>query len=419
MTIVTKEIENFIKQDVVKRFLKYVKINTTANEEEKTVPSSKGEWKLANLLVKELKEIGATEIELDKNCYLYATIKSSIKKAPAITLIAHLDTSPAEKGSSIKPIIHKNYDGKTITFGENSDLFLTAEECPELLQFLGTDIITSSGNTLLGADDKAGIAEIMTALSCIKKFGITEHPDIKIVFTPDEEIGRGTDDINLKRLGKVAYTIDGSIMGSIEDECFDAYLVTVSFKGLNVHPGYAKGKMVNAARIASKFVSELPENQTPENSEKREGFFHLQEINGNENSAIVKILLRDFDEANNIQRIDYIKQLLDILKNRYIGLKIEYKVKKQYKNMKEILSKYPMVITKAEKAIEMSGITPIKSYIRGGTDGARLTEKGIPTPNLFAGGMLFHSKKEWISTLAMQKSVETILNLLYLWAKEE
>lgn len=417
MSIVTREIENFIKKDVVKRFLKYVKIDSTSNEEIKSSPSSKGQWKLAQLLLKELKEVGASEVELDKNCYVYATFKSKLKKSVPISFIAHLDTSPSEKGSKVKPVVHKNYNGKSITFKDNKELILTPEECPELLNFIGTDIITASGNTLLGADDKAGIAEIMTALSCIRNFNLI-HPELRIVFTPDEEIGRGTEEINLKKLGKFAYTIDGGKMGTIEDECFDAYMVTINFKGLNVHPGYAKNKMINSARIAAKFISMLPEKQTPENTENREGFFHVQEISGNENNTLIKILLRDFDEANNIQRIDQIRQLVELFKNIHTGLKVDIKINKQYKNMKEILTLYPEVLTKAEEAINMSGIKCIKTYIRGGTDGAKLTEKGIPTPNLFAGGMLFHSKKEWISVLAMQKSVETILNLSFLWSNE-
>ncbi len=413
---VNDEIKEFIKKDVLKRFLKYVKMDTSSNEDEKNQPSSEGQRKLGQLLVKELKEIGCDNAELDKYSYLYANIHASrgVSSIP-ITFCAHLDTSPSENGKNVKPEIHKNYNGKNIFFKDDKELVLSPEECPELLKFKSRDIITASGTTLLGADDKAGVAEIMTALACFMKFEELIHPELRIVFTPDEEIGRGTEEINLKKLGKIGYTVDGDQMGVIEDECFNAYLVTISFYGLNVHPGYAKNKMINACRISARFVSKIPEYETPEHTEQREGFYHVLEIGGNENKAVVKILLRDFDEANNIQRIDYLKQLIELFKNQYRGLKTEMKVKNQYKNMKEILKEYPEIVDRVEKAVRMSGIDVIKKSIRGGTDGAKLSEKGVPTPNIFAGGMMFHSKKEWIPLIAMQKAVETIINLCFLW----
>ena len=409
----------FIEKDVLERFLRYVIIDTTADEASKKCPSSQGQKELACLLEKELRELGLSDVQCDLSGYVYGTLKASDGvKSPAITFCAHMDTSPSEPGKDIRPRLHENYQGGEITYPDDPDLKLTPDDSPALEDYKGDTIITASGKTLLGADDKAGIAEIMTALACFHIDKELLHPELRIVFTPDEEIGRGTDRINIKRLGKFGYTVDGSRAGEIEDECFDAWKVEFIFNGVNVHPGFAKGKMLNAAEIAARFISQIPEYETPAHTEKREGFFHLTGFSGEENSARFAFILRDFEEDENRGRIAYLTQLKEVFGIRYPGLKIEMKTTQQYQNMLRILEKHPCAANLAVRAIRNVGLTPLKAAIRGGTDGARLCYKGIPTPNLFAGGHLFHSKKEWIALGAMVKATETIVELSRLWAEE-
>ncbi len=413
----TNEIMEFVRKDSLERFLRYVKINTTSNEESGTNPSSKNQFALANLLKEELISIGVDAI-VDEFCYLYATLPASkgAESKPAISLIAHLDTSPAVSGENVKPIIHKSYNGGEIRFPDEPGLILSPKDSPELLEFTGQDIITASGNTLLGADDKAGIAEIITLIATFKRFNELKHPEIKICFTPDEEIGSGTAKIDISKLGKVAYTFDGGMIGEIENECFDAMGAKIKFTGLNVHPGYAKNKMINASGIAARFYAMIPEYETPERTEGREGFFHLLKISGDESEALLQFIIRDFEHNRNEKRRELLNSLKDFFEKRYPGLKIEIEIKEQYRNFKEVLDKTPQVTDFAIKAIEDAGIKPIRRAIRGGTDGARLSFMGIPTPNIFAGGLLFHSKKEWIPVLALEKAVEVGINLCELWA---
>ena len=272
---------------------------------------------------------------------------------------------------------------------------------------------------MLGADDKAGIAEIMTALAVLDAHKDMRHPELRIVFTPDEEIGSGTDNIDIKRLGKVAYTLDGSLEGHMDDECFDAYGVDIRFTGRNVHPGFAKDKMINAAQVACRFMAALPEWEQPEHTAGREGFYHLTGMGGDENEALLTFILRDFERAKNLERVELLKSLKGSFEKKYPGLVITLDVKDQYSNMKEILSRYPEVTGLAEQAIEAAGMKVVKTAIRGGTDGARLTFKGVPTPNIFAGGLMFHSKKEWVPLSAMVKAAETVLHLCGLWAEKK
>lgn len=412
----TKEMIEFARKDSLERFLRYVKIHTTSNEETGTNPSSKNQFELANLLRDELNSMGV-EAVVDEYCYLYATLKASEGvRAEPISFIAHLDTSPSVSGENVKPIIHKNYNGKEIRFPDDPELLLTPEDSPELLEFVGQDIITASGTTLLGADDKAGIAEIMTVVALLKRYPELRHPELRICFTPDEEIGAGTAKIDINRLGKVAYTFDGGMIGEIENECFDAMGVKIRFVGLNVHPGYAKNKMINAGAIASRFYSMIPEYETPERTEQREGFFHLLKISGDESEAILQFIIRDFVHKRNEERVELLNTLKNFFEKKYPGLKIEIEAKEQYRNFKEVLDKRPEVTEFAIRAIEMAGLKPIKKAIRGGTDGARLSFMGIPTPNVFAGGLLFHSKKEWIPVVAFEKAVEVGVYILSLWA---
>jgi len=412
------DIIEFVRKDALERFMRYARIYTTSNEESSTNPSSDNQFALANLLRDELKSMGVAA-EVDEFCYLYAVLPASEGvKSPAISLIAHLDTSPAVSGENVKPIIHKSYNGGEIRFPDDPDLVLTPADSPELLQFVGKDIITASGTTLLGADDKAGIAEIMTLIATFVKHPELKHPEIKVCFTPDEEIGAGTAKIDTNKLGKIGYTFDGGMIGEIENECFDAMGVKIKFTGLNVHPGYAKNKMLNAAGIAARFYAMLPEYETPEHTENREGFYHLLKISGDESEATLQFIIRDFVHKNNEHRVETLNALKVFFEKKYVGLKIEIEAKEQYRNFKEVLDKQPEVTDFAIKAIELAGIKPIQKAIRGGTDGARLSFMGIPTPNIFAGGLLFHSKKEWIPIEAFEKAVEVGINLCRLWAEK-
>ncbi|TFG06290.1 MAG: peptidase T, partial [Promethearchaeota archaeon] len=307
--------------------------------------------------------------------------------------------------------------GKEILFPENKEIRLKLEDSEPLKDYIGMDIITASGDTLLGADDKAGIAEIMAACAAWKSFPELHHGPIVICFTPDEEIGRGTVKIDKKKLPSACYTIDGSEMGQLEIECFDAWKVMLYFKGLNVHPGYAKNQMINAVHIASRFLSELPEFESPEHAENREGFYHLMNLQGNEEQAKATLIIRDFKVKNNEERIEYLNKLIETFKIRYSGLKIKTEVQHQYQNMLAYLEKEQKIINVAKEAIEKAGLKLKIHSIRGGTDGAQLSAMGIPTPNIFTGGLLFHSRKEYIPSLALQKAAEVILYLADLWTK--
>ena len=324
-------------------------------------------------------------------------------KGPAVTFCAHMDTSPSEAGYDVIPVLHSDYDGGTIRFPDNEGLVLTPSDAPELLQFPGETIITANGRTLLGADDKAGIAEIMAALSALRTFEKLRHPELRIVFTPDEEIGEGADHVDLKRLGRFGYTVDGGMMGELEQECFDAWKVSLVFHGRNIHPGYAKNRMLNAGAIAARFAAFLPEYETPEHTAEREGFYHLTGILGDENKAVLKYIIRDFETERNQRRMEYISQAARSFELRYDGLKIELSTREQYKNMREVLDKYPDVVNRAREAIIAAGLTPREKAIRGGTDGSRLCFMGVPTPNLFSGAMMVHSKTEWITEIALEK----------------
>jgi len=416
---ISKEIQEFLLDEAIKRFLRYVKIWSTSDENSKSFPSTNNQIEFGKLLAKELKNLNLKDIIHDKFGYVYAFLPPSkgFENVQSIGLIAHLDTSPAVSGKDIKPVIHKNYDGSNIKFDQNNDIILTTKDSPQLKEYIGLDIITSQGDTLLGADNKAGIAEIVAACAAWNKFPELKHGPIIICFTPDEEIGRGTKKINSKKLPKRCYTMDGSEMGQLEIECFDAWGATIKFKGLNVHPGYAKGLMINAIHIASRFLSELPEKESPEKTEEREGFYHLMTLKGNEEEASATLIIRDFELENNEKRMEYLRSLKSKYEALCPGLKIELAFKHQYENMLSNLEEHQKIIDLAKKAIELTGLEVRIHSIRGGTDGARLSAKGIPTPNIFAGGLLFHSRKEYIPTLALQKATEVLIYLAELWTK--
>ena len=412
-----RELSEFLHSDVVERFCRYVRINTASCEESKTSPSTPAQLDLAKILKSELRELGLSAVSLDEYGYVYATLPASpgISAAP-LSLLAHMDTSPSESGKNVAPVLHENYDGGSITFADNPTLVLSPEDSPELLQFKGETIITASGKTLLGADNKAGVAEIMTVLAVFSRFPELCHPELRILFTPDEEVGRGTDHVAVHKLGQVGYTVDGGMVGEIDVECFHALRAVVEFMGMNVHPGYAKNRMINAGQIAARYAASLPEFEVPEHTEGREGFFHLTGFEGDESRATLKYILRDFNRSANQCRVELLERLKEAFALCYPGLGIEIVVTEQYRNMGEILKLHPDSITLAEQAMTMAGVQPVRKSVRGGTDGARLCFMGLPTPNLFTGGMLFHSRKEWVAVPAMQKACEVLINLCGLYA---
>ncbi len=415
--MLSEEINDFLLEDSVNRFLKYVQVWTTSNEDSQSNPSTENQFELGKILAKELNELNLENVVHDEFGYVYADLPATtgLENVKRIGLIAHIDTSPAVSGKNVKPVIHKNYDGGTIEFAGNKDIKLTVEDSPVLNEYIGLDVITSEGDTLLGADDKAGIAEIMAVCAAWQRFSELKHGPITICFTPDEEVGKGTLNINKQRLPEFCYTMDGSEMGELEFECFDAWKATITFTGLSVHPGYAKNLLINAAHIASRFLSEIPEHESPEHTEEREGFYYVSMIKGNVEEAQTGLIIRDYIQKNNEKRMDFLRSLKDLYELRYPGLKIKLEFEHQYSNMLRFIEKEKIVVDLAERAIELTGLEVKFHSIRGGTDGARLSEMGIPTPNIFSGGSLFHSRKEHIPTKALQKASEVLLHLAQLW----
>lgn len=409
-----------IEQSLKERFINYVQIDTQSDPTSPTCPSTEKQKNLGNLLVSELLEIGITDAHIDEHGYVYGTIPSNTEKiVPVICFCSHMDTSPDCSGKDVKPIIHGNYSGTDIPL-PNNGIVLKVKDHPDLSQQIGNDIITADGTTLLGADNKAGIAAIMSACQVLLSTPELKHGTIKILFTPDEEIGRGPDKADMVKLGAdFGYTIDGEKRGSLEDETFSADGVTLTIHGVSAHPGFAKGKMENAIKIASEVIAALPKDKTsPETTEGKEGFIHPVSIEGQAEKVIIQFIIRDF---TNKKLTELETQLEDIIKSVFINYKnssYEFKVTEQYRNMKEILDQHPDVIAHAEEAIKRSGIKPIKSSIRGGTDGSRFSFMGLPCPNIFAGEHAFHSKEEWVSVQDMEKATETIVNLAAIWEEK-
>jgi tripeptide aminopeptidase len=412
-----KGLDAHLSKEVRDRFLRYVRVNTRSDPESGARPSSEGQWDLARMLAGELRDLGLEEVELDEGCFLYARLPGSTEgDGTAICLCAHLDTSPSEPGDEVIPVLHEGYQGGPIRFSDDPDLVLSPELSPELRGCIGHTLVTASGRTLLGADDKAGIAEIMAALSALRRFADLPRPELRIVFTPDEEIGQGTLGIDVERLAPAGYTVDGGDLGVIEEECFTAHEARVFFTGRNVHPGYAKDRMINAGAAAARFAAALPEHDVPEHAEGREGFLHLTDLQGRENEARLTYILRDFEEENNRKRIDLLENLAGLFRQRHPGLGVRVEVREQYRNMKQALERHPEVVARAVQAVEAAGLRAVKKPIRGGTDGARLSFMGMSCPNLFSGAMLPHSRTEWVSETVMQKAAETLVRLCGLWS---
>ena len=403
----------------VDRFLKYVKYDTQSDEESTSFPSTEKQKKLSADLAKELKKMGLKDAAMDRWGYVMATLPATTKKkVPPIAFIAHVDTSPAVTGKNVKPIIHKKYKGGDIKLPKEKRV-IKENENPDLKKMKGFDIITTDGSTLLGADNKAGVAEIMDVVNYLLVHPEVKHGPIKICFTPDEEVGRGTEKIDLKKLGaKYAYTVDGSSRGEVESETFSADAVVLKFIGKNIHPGYAKNQMINSIKIASAFMESLPKKKlSPETTEKRQGYVHCTNINGLEETTTLKFIIRDFETPKLKEYEKLLEELAKKAVAKFPGSKYEFKVVNQYRNMREVLDKHPQVTKYAVQAMRNLGIKPILNPIRGGTDGSRLSFMGLPTPNIFAGEHSFHSQLEWVAIQDMEMAVKVIVELAQIWEK--
>jgi tripeptide aminopeptidase len=402
---------------VVERLLRYVQIDTQSDPSSQTTPSTEKQKNLSQLLADELLEMGLQDAHMDEHGYVYATVPSNNNKpTPVVCFCSHVDTAPDCSGTGVKPIVHADYNGGTIVLPDDPEQVLSVEKYPYLGEKMGCDIITASGTTLLGADDKSGVAIIMDMVRYLLQHPEVKHGTIKVLFTPDEEIGRGADKVDIKKLGAdIGFTLDGGEAGDLEDETFSADGVTIIIHGVSAHPGYAKGKLVNALKIAGEILAELPKNEwSPETTEGKQGFVHPVSMHGIAEEATIDFIIRSFDTSELAVFEDKLQAIAKQVVSKYDGASMEFRVKEQYRNMKEVLDKHPNILVAAEKAIELSGLSPRKIPIRGGTDGSRLSFMGLPCPNLFTGMQGIHSKTEWICVQDMQKGVEVLVNLVQL-----
>lgn len=405
---------------VVEKFLKYVKFDTKSYEESNTVPSTEGQVILAKELAKELEEMGVKNVSVDNNGYVMGTIPSNLdKKVPVIGFIAHVDTAPDMSGKGVNPQIIENYNGEDIVLNKENNIVLRVADFPEIKEYKGKDIITTDGTTLLGADDKAGVAEIMAAAEYLINHPEIKHGEIKIGFTPDEEVGRGADYFDVEKFGAdFAYTVDGGAIGELEYENFNAAGAKIIIKGRNVHPGSAKNKMINSILVANEFISMLPQKEVPELTEGYEGFYHIIGFNGEVEETKLQYIIRDFYKTNFEARKTNMSNIADSLNKKYGEGIVFLEIKDQYYNMKEKIEPVKEVVDIAHKAMEEVGVVPKVTPIRGGTDGARLSFMGLPTPNLFTGGHNFHGRYEFIPIFAMEKAVDVILKIAQLYTNK-
>ena len=407
-----------MKELIKNRFLQYVSYYTESKSFVEQIPSTQRQFDLAKVLVEELKNIGLSDVELDENCYIYATLPSNIDyEVPTIGFIAHIDTSPDLTGENVKPQIWENYDGTDIRL--NAEYTMQVDEFPKLKDYIGQTLITTDGTTLLGADDKAGVAEIVTAMEYLIQHPEIKHGTIKIGFTPDEEVGRGADLFNVEKFGaEWAYTMDGGEIGELEYENFNAAYAKITVKGRNVHPGYAIDKMINASNIARKFADQLPDDEVPEMTEGYEGFFHLTKIDGSVEEATLEYIIRDHDWEQFEARKSLVQLIADELNEELGKDLVSVQIIDQYKNMREKIEPVMHIIDIAQKAMEQANIKPLVKPIRGGTDGARLSYEGLPCPNIFAGGLNFHGRYEYVPLESMVKATEVIINIAQIVAQK-
>jgi len=411
---------SYIMSNVTKRFLEYVKYDTKSDEESLTIPSTPGQLVLAKALVKELKEIGMKDVSLSEYGYIIATLPANIeKKIPTIGFVSHMDTSPDMSGTDVTPIIVENYSGGDLVLNKEHNIVLSPKLFPELNSYIGKTLITTDGTTLLGADDKAGLAEIVTAMEFLLAHPEIKHGTIRVGFTPDEEVGRGADKFDVEKFNAdFAYTMDGGPLGELECENFNAAGFKLVINGRNVHPGSAKGKMVNSILIATEFSNSLPNDETPATTEGYEGFYHLCNFNGEVETTTLQYIIRDFNKTSFEERKAAVVTLVQNLNSKYGEGTVVLNMKDQYYNMLEILKDNTHITDTARDAMLELGITPLIQPIRGGTDGSRLSFMGLPTPNIFAGGENFHGKYEFVSTYNLEKAVEVILKIIELYAKK-
>ncbi len=403
----------------VDRFLRYVQIDTQSDPQSTANPSTEKQKDLSRVLVDELLNMGIADAELDEWGYVYATIPANTEKAnvPTICFCSHVDTSPDVTGAGVKPVIHQNWNGSDIVLPDDPSQVIRVADHPDLKHQIGNDIITASGTTLLGADNKAGVAEIMDAANYLLTHPEIKHGRIRLLFTPDEEVGRGTEKVDIQKLGAdFGYTIDGEALGTLEDETFSADAVKITIQGVSTHPGFAKGKLENALKIAADVLAKLPkEHLSPETTEGKEGFVHPTRFEGNQDQAVLEFIIRDFTEVGLHEKETYLQNQLNDVLSAYPGSSAQLAVKEQYRNMKEVLNQHPAVVENALEAIRRAGLSAERRSIRGGTDGSRLSFIGLPCPNIFAGEHAFHSRLEWVSVQDMQKAVEVIVNVAQVW----
>jgi tripeptide aminopeptidase len=408
-----------VTTSALERFLRYVTINTRSDDSSSSCPSTPGQLTLLRMLVNELREIGLDDVIMDEHGYVMATIPSTSSKrsVPVIGFIAHVDTSPEMPGLGVRPIVHRNYDGRDLVLPDDPDAVLRAASDPALAAYIGHDIVTASGTTLLGADDKAGVAEIMAAAAYLMDHPEIPHGAVRIAFNPDEEIGRGANHFDVGRFGAIcAYTMDGGGAGEVEWESFSADAMTVTFKGFNTHPGYAKGRMINAIKMASEFIAKLPKDGlSPETTEGYDGYVHPYHLDASVDRTSVRLLIRDFTTAGLEEKEAFVEQVAHEVTEAHPGAMVEIRIEESYRNMREILEGYADVVELAREAIRRAGLTPVERPIRGGTDGARLSFMGLPTPNVFAGEHNFHSRLEWVSAQDMDRAVDVIVQLCRVW----
>jgi tripeptide aminopeptidase len=407
---------------VAERFMRYTQVDTQSDPHSNSIPSTEKQKDLSRILVAELQEMGISDAHLDEWGYVYATIPAtSSKNIPVICFCAHVDTSSDSSGTGVSPIVHRNWNGEPIVLPDDTTQVIRIEDHPYLKERIGDDIITASGTTLLGADDKAGVAVIMDATVYLLAHPEIQHGEIKILFTPDEEIGRGVDKVDIKKLGaSYAYTLDGSERGSLENETFSADGITITIHGVSAHPGYAKGKLINAVKVAAAFLDALPKvGLSPETTAVREGFIHPVHMQGTAESAVVSFILRDFVTGRLDDYATLLENTLKSVITHFPGARYTTERKEQYRNMKEILDQHPMVAAYAEEAIRRAGMHVRMLPVRGGTDGSRLSFMGLPCPNLFTGEMAFHSKQEYVSVQDMEKAVEVVVEIAKIWAEKK
>lgn len=409
--------EELFHEEAKDKFLRYAVIDSAAREEAESIPSSEGQWRLLRLLESEARAIGLQNVELTREGILFADVPGS-KKAPPIGLLAHVDTAPGVPSRNIKPVIHEDYQGDVLTLPKGPRL--SPESSPVLHRVMGHTLITSDGSTLLGADDKAGVAAIMTAACRWMTEPKLARPRIRLAFTPDEEVGRGVEGLSIERLGVYcAYTVDGGELGEIEAENFNAVNYTVTFRGVSSHTGNARGRMINALHLAAEFIQGIPANARPETTDGTLGFIHPNAIKGSVEEAIIQLMLRDFDAVQLKAGVQWLKEAGRLLVAKYPGSKVSFRKRGSYTNMREKIEEDPRIVGYAVEAMEHLGIEPLLRRIRGGTDGAVLTEKGVPTPNLFTGGVDFHSRTEWLSVEWLNQAVDVLVELAARWAKEK